>query len=633
MFRVLIIIMSMLRTTISITAYQCNTTDLQYTTVSLVDMPTCRHNANKNTIKVEEEYVIQKTDNIEIDAYRCRIKFHRLVHNCDYLGSSEAVEGDDIGYNLDITKDRCNMLIQKDMFVTNKGAVKINLRKNRENIIAETVAGETYKRGRCTGATYNDIFGKWTNVVTATYTVEYSRIKVTFDLGNNKIVLPSGIETLATDEECVDKDEAKVFWEAAAQQNCWQRGVYMLYEGPVYRISETEQNYNYIFINATQDHTMSLKLSEVVTLCGVTGYNTIVPEVLYIPKHEGYGISDFKRTSTSNIKLNLNFLTQLNGVDIHLSGELTRLYQEIRYNDCTLQRKILKMQLHLGFTNPLEFAYLYNDGPGATAIQAGEVIHIAKCTAIQVELRKTEKCYRDIPITNSKKAVFMDSRNKIIKEHGIPVPCTKYFDTLLKIDELWYNINPTMHTVQPPKSLQTDLKSSWAYNHYDRIIKGGLYTQAELNKAYERLQHGYRIEAIAGSLNSQIMQEGVDINNIKLNKLIDMDGIRDAVEGQLEWAWTKAKIIGNVTTGILGIYVIYEITTTLLGVIINGLLIHRHFGRSWRLLGALFSSIGNAILHNQHRQELKSVKKIINEKRKGKVNRTLSQCFKRIDNM
>ena len=101
----------------------------------MLDTPTCGYKEKNSTHVEEVGYVIQKTDRIEMDALSCKINFHRLIHNCDYLGSSEAVEGDDIGYNIEVSRDQCITLIRKDTFTTTTGATKTNLKKNAENVI------------------------------------------------------------------------------------------------------------------------------------------------------------------------------------------------------------------------------------------------------------------------------------------------------------------------------------------------------------------------------------------------------------------------------------------------------------------------------------------------------------------
>ena len=70
-------------------------------------------------------------------------------------------------------------------------------------------------------------------------------------------------------------------------------------------------------------------------------------------------------------------LTKLGRTDLHLIVQMNNLYQNIIDNECKLQRKIILSQLQTANTDPLEFAYIYNNGPGAIASVAGKVIYVA----------------------------------------------------------------------------------------------------------------------------------------------------------------------------------------------------------------------------------------------------------------
>lgn len=86
---------------------------------------------------------------------------------------------------------------------------------------------------------------------------------------------------------------------------------------------------------------------------------------------------------------NLDIFTYVNSkfvyVEKHIKIQLTRLYQDIMEQKCTLERQILQNELSFFSIAPDEMAFRIMRSPRYTVVKSGEVIHLIKC--IQIECR------------------------------------------------------------------------------------------------------------------------------------------------------------------------------------------------------------------------------------------------------
>ncbi len=198
--------------------------------------------------------------------------------------------------------------------------------------------------------------------------------------------------------------------------------------------------------------------------------------------------------------------------------QFSNLYSTVKYNDCIFEHEVLKFKLHVGFVDPIEFAYLCNDGPGATAVTAGEVIYVARCKLIFAVLRNTGLCYKEILLNITGKPMFANARTKILQIYGSPIPCSGILSMKIKELNSWYSISPNVMAISTLKNGSLELKHGWEYQSMTKVIGGGLYSPQFMEEARKVLLYPCDHSSVTSSwphqeLSGQYFYKEIDITS------------------------------------------------------------------------------------------------------------------------
>jgi hypothetical protein len=79
------------------------------------------------------------------------------------------------------------------------------------------------------------------------------------------------------------------------------------------------------------------------------------------------------------------------------------------------------------------------------------------------------------------------------------------------------------------------------------------------------------------------------------------------VQSELNKMWGWFTGIGNLTSGLLRIFVIYKITTLTIKTIININALYDTFGWRIKLIAGIYSNLTHHIMHNTHNKKYESV--------------------------
>ena len=99
-----------------------------------------------------------------------------------------------------------------------------------------------------------------------------------------------------------------------------------------------------------------------------------------------------------NIDLMAQVLTKMLFLEIAVKQQMRELLYDSIIKRCRLREKKFKNRLSLALENPAVVSDLVKEAAGHTGRVLGEVLYVAKCQLKIVNFRKSEFCYRELPI-------------------------------------------------------------------------------------------------------------------------------------------------------------------------------------------------------------------------------------------
>lgn len=131
---------------------------------------------------------------------------------------------------------------------------------------------------------------------------------------------------------------------------------------------------------------------------------------------------------------------------------------------------------------PDETAYAFMKQPGYMAVIAGEVIHLIKCTPVEVRLRSTEECYKELPVTYHNKSVFLTPKTWIITKEASVTDFNEFIPHMYYLHGTWYRATSKLVETIPSPMIQLLTRPEWKYINPQYLATSGIYSSEDLNK-------------------------------------------------------------------------------------------------------------------------------------------------------
>lgn len=119
-------------------------------------------------------------------------------------------------------------------------------------------------------------------------------------------------------------------------------------------------------------------------------------------------------------------------------------------------------------------------GPGYMAVIIGEV-QVIKCIPVEVKVRRTGKCYTELPVTMRNESYFLTPKSRILTKIGNERECSNELPTLYRIEETWVQITPEIQFRQlASDQLKPMAALSWKYLTPGPLAISGIYSDTNL---------------------------------------------------------------------------------------------------------------------------------------------------------
>ena len=100
---------------------------------------------------------------------------------------------------------------------------------------------------------------------------------------------------------------------------------------------------------------------------------------------------------------------------------------------------------------------------------------------------------------------------------------------------------------------------------------------------------------VARSINNEPVHDYQGFQNLISENLLE-----SMLTKKLNFLWTKAQIFGQFSSGFIAILMIFSTVKMIIETLVRGYTLHRIFGFSFKLLGAIFSSVTHLFTVNEY---------------------------------
>lgn len=180
---------------------------------------------------------------------------------------------------------------------------------------------------------------------------------------------------------------------------------------------------------------------------------------------------------------------------------------------------------------------------------------------------------------------------------GTSKDCSDLLPTMYEIDGTWFRItNRPIETLAPP-AIQPLTKPGWKYVSPDALANSGIYSEEDLTRLRNHIMFPVEKPATLNYIAHGAMGGNVPAGTISLSNLLDEQSLERIAESAGRRLWNGFVSFGSASAGVLAIFIIIRAIKLIIDTIIHGYALHSIYGWSIHLIGAVWSSVTNLLLH------------------------------------
>lgn len=585
----------------TLVGYDCGGRGLNISRLSLMDVDECNINIPTVNVTIQPAVLLQTKKYIPVQVTQCKVQIHRVITDCGKITSySGQVNGGYLDYLDEVTREQCMSMHATRVTKIGHSTLIAGSERNGTVYNSVTLAGRVSTDGSCSGVTYNDYMVSYSSVVVqASVTITLTDYTARTDREKDVIFLNSGVQCKFSKLACVDNAGGHTFWDNVHLDDWKLEKFDVLWKGYAVKTIDPEDPKRPMYTVKSAATSFAI-LTE--------GYANINGRDLMKTEHHRLFLLETREYDTSipepgtPLAENISFFTYVNAkivyVERFIRKQMKSLYHDVLYHKCILERKVLKNLLSLASIKPDEFAYNLMDGPEHMAVVTGEIARIVKCVPVEVTLRRPETCYLELPVTRGNSSYFLTPKTHILTRRGTEVMCDGTIPTTYRIGGIWYEITPEPHRIEAPEMLKPATSLTWKYEDTGSLANTGIYSPQELDNLEERVLFSHDQQAVLNIVAHTAAGRKVVTQGVSIEHLFDEAMVDKIVDSYWSRAWSKFYMFGNTVAGCLGIFVLCRVLKFLIDTIFHACLLKRTFGWSFKLVGAIFSSITHFLIHS-----------------------------------
>lgn len=593
----------------AVIAYDCSHRNLNITAIDVTTVGGCETTYEKPEIGEQTIQLIQLADEYPVTVKQCKVTITRHITHCGMHSHASEVLGGLATFVYEIGSSRCKELHSTGTIQLQGNVIMRDLTVGSIHTRQVVFAGSVNPVGDCEGGPYSDAFGSWNKVlVQGTVQVKLATYSSKARTDRDEIRLRSQYLCKFSSGYCMDAEEGETVWEMSPEESCSKNKHQVLYEGLAKTVvSKTRENPQEKITTYTVEagqKIFALRITNPYRKCAFMMFMTEHPKLIIVPR-QSHGFYFEKKPVPPGA---LDLLTYMNSkfvyVNKNIGDSIEEVFQHLSLQRCALEQKILNTQLTLATINPIEFAYSYTGKPGYTANTLGEVVYLIKCEPVEVTVRKTERCYAELPVAVSNRSMFMTPRTRLLQARGTEVTCNVFLRPMYRLFDAWYALSPSLVPAQPPTRVQPAAVTKYKFLSPADLATGGIYDETEIERLRDQIMYPGERNAMTNVITRGIAGRRPDMQGLSVGHLMDESTVEKLKNSLVAKIWGSFTVFGTVVSGILGIVIAAKIAKWTIDTIFHGKILYDLYGFSVALLGAIWDSVTSYLVHRRTRDVL-----------------------------
>lgn len=594
----LILLFMAIHLTHGLIAYDCGSPNMNITTMSLLSIGECKIPTSQPTVTPTQIQLLQLSEYSNAHVRQCRIEIDRSIFYCGMHSHVSLVNDGRREYIMEINSETCLRLHMTGALRIGDNHLITGIGANQTVKTALTLVGTISNDGSCTGTGYSDPYGTWNNVVVqAVVRVSIRDYYASTKPGTNKIILNSGVQCTLSDGSCMDVEGGNTYWAPIPVDNCKFGNYDVLFQGKVNKVYDNSSSTQAVYAITTGEITFALTRQGHFNLCNYILIRTEHPKLFILEIDPEHSFAK-KRPIAIN---NLDIFTYMNSkfvyLEKHVRNQMTALYHDVLTQQCKLEKQVLENALSLAKILPEDFSYQLMKSPGYMAVVSGEVIHVVKCVPTTIKRRETKECYQQLPVFRGNSSMFMAPKTRILLKTGTQIDCNPYVPVMYLLRGTWYKITPRAASTIPPNEIQPTISHTWTYTNPAELATSGIYSAQELEKLRDHIMFPVEKPAVLNTLARGVTGQTSNKQGVSFINLLDEETLQKIATNTWARLWGWFTGFGTFSAGMFGVFVTIKLIKFVIDTALHGYALHQVYGWSVHLLGAIWDSVTNVLIH------------------------------------
>ncbi|KAG5873046.1 hypothetical protein JTB14_010529 [Gonioctena quinquepunctata] len=229
----------------------------------------------------------------------------------------------------------------------------------------------------------------------------------------------------------------------------------------------------------------------------------------------------------------------------------------------------------------------------------GEVLYIMRCLPKSAIIRRTNKCYHELPIEINNQSKFMAPVTRILQDHAGKL-INGLIPPLYFIDNEWIGLAPHPTLKRAPMEIGVEMVPKLNFSPIMPIGSAGLYTQDEVTKVQKILTFGSERQAVENIIARRVTGLETTGQGFSTLNIFNPDEMKELAHSTMKQLWGWFIDIGIFMSGLIGFYTVHKTLKYAIGVALNGFHLYKTVGCGIMLLASLRDTLTMWVTYRQH---------------------------------